>query len=201
MAPILTMSLKEVLRSVASELVDVPWALIGGMAISARIEPRFTRDIALAVAVSDDNKAEALVNRFLHQGFSVHMLLEQEATGRMATVRLRTPLGEDGPLVDLLFASCGIEPEVVAAAESIEVAAGLVVPVAQLGHLLAMKILARDDERRPQDLVDIRNILNVAPQNEIERARGALSLIVERGYQRDKDLLRELEELRISVSG
>lgn len=58
-----------------------------------------------------------------------------------------------------------------------------------------MKILARDDKRRPQDLVDIRNILAVAPPEEIERAKSALRLITMRGYQRDKDLLKELAEL------
>jgi hypothetical protein len=28
-----------------------PWALVGGLAVSVRVEPRFTRDIDLAVAV------------------------------------------------------------------------------------------------------------------------------------------------------
>ncbi len=188
------MSLKEVLRYLAFELQGVAWALVGGISISVRIEPRFTRDIDLAIATLDDAGAESLVNRFLHQGFSVHMLLEQETTGRMATVRLHTPMAEDGPLVDLLFASSGIEPEVVAEAEPVEIASGLIVPVAQLGHLLAMKILARDDQQRPQDLVDIRDILAVAPPEEFERARDALRLIAKRGYQRDKDLLKELAD-------
>jgi hypothetical protein len=37
------------------------WALIGGLAVSIRVEPRFTRDIDIAVAVADDVAAEALV--------------------------------------------------------------------------------------------------------------------------------------------
>ena len=97
--------------------------------------------------------------------------------------------------MDLLFASCGIEPEIAAEAEPLQVADGLAVPVARLGHLLAMKILARDDERRPQDLLDIRNILKTIALDELERARAALVLIAERGFSRNKDLLRELEEL------
>jgi hypothetical protein len=42
-----------VLRLVAESFGDlrVPWALIGGLAVSVRAEPRFTRDIDLAVAV------------------------------------------------------------------------------------------------------------------------------------------------------
>ncbi len=189
--------LKELVRSVAAELAaaDVRWALIGGLAISARLEPRFTRDVDLAVAVAGDEDAELLVGRFRQNGFRIHALLEQEATGRLATVRLETAEGEEGPLVDLLFASCGIETEVATAAEPIPIAAGLVVPVARLGHLLAMKVLARDDERRPQDLIDIRNILKVINEEELGRARDALALIRARGFHRNKDLLQELENL------
>ena len=214
--------LKEVLRLVASELGSAGhgWALIGGLAISARLEPRFTRDIDLAISVDGDAAAEALVGRFRRQGFQIHTILEQEATKlisergfnrgkdlwealdlhyleyRLATVRLQTSAGDEGPFVDLLFASSGIEPEVVEAADPIELSPGLVVPVAQLGHLLAMKVLARDDERRPQDLVDIRNILKVADPQELKRARTALTLISERGFNRGKDLLGELDSLR-----
>ena len=39
-------------------------ALVGGMAVSTRTEPRFTKDLDLAVAVTNDTEAEALV-RFL----------------------------------------------------------------------------------------------------------------------------------------
>lgn len=48
------MSLKDVLRTVVSELdgAGSPWALVGGLAVSARLEPRFTRDIDLAVSVA-----------------------------------------------------------------------------------------------------------------------------------------------------
>ncbi len=39
-------------QQVAAELTatDLDWALIGGLAISARLEPRFTRDVDLVVA-------------------------------------------------------------------------------------------------------------------------------------------------------
>jgi hypothetical protein len=38
---------------------SVPFALVGGLAVSVHVEPRFTRDIDLAVAVAGDAKAEA----------------------------------------------------------------------------------------------------------------------------------------------
>lgn len=42
--------------------LDRRCALIGGLAVSVRAEPRFTRDIDLAVTVRDDADAERLVN-------------------------------------------------------------------------------------------------------------------------------------------
>lgn len=36
------------------------FAIIGGIAISVRVEPRFTRDLDLVVAVSNDREAEQL---------------------------------------------------------------------------------------------------------------------------------------------
>ena len=47
-------SFEGALREVTGHL-----ALIGGLAVSARTEPRFTRDADLAVAVTSDAEAEA----------------------------------------------------------------------------------------------------------------------------------------------
>jgi hypothetical protein len=98
-------------------------------------------------------------------------------------------------VVDLLFASSGIEAEIVAAAEPIEIIPGLVVPIARTGHLIAVKILARDDETRPQDIADIRALLAVATDDDIELARTSVDLITERGFHRDRDLPAALEQL------
>ena len=50
------------LRQIATDLNSrhQRWALVGGFAVSVRAEPRFTRDVA--VAVPDDNAAEGLVH-------------------------------------------------------------------------------------------------------------------------------------------
>ncbi|MEM7584356.1 MAG: nucleotidyl transferase AbiEii/AbiGii toxin family protein [Acidobacteriota bacterium] len=188
------MNLEAALRSIAATLEGVDWALVGGLALAARVEARQTLDIDLAVDVAEDT-AESLIDRLEHQGFPVHKLLEDEATGKIVTVRLHSSESKDGPLIDLLFTSCGIEREVVVEAEPIEVAEDFVVPIVQLGHLLAMKILARDDPKRRHDLEDITKLLKAAPWQEVGRARNALTLMARRGYQRDRDLLRELWEL------
>lgn len=45
--------LTQALRHASEELsaVGVPWALVGRLAVAVRAEPRFTRDIDLALAV------------------------------------------------------------------------------------------------------------------------------------------------------
>jgi hypothetical protein len=61
------------LRRIASALdrSSVKWALVGGFAVSARVEPRFTRDIDLAVAVEDDAAAESLVRQLMGEGYAL----------------------------------------------------------------------------------------------------------------------------------
>jgi predicted nucleotidyltransferase len=171
-------------------------ALVGGLAISARTEPRFTRDVDVAVAVPDDDAAERVVQAFAAAGYRPLAAVEHEAAKRLATVRLTaTGEGIEGLVVDLLFASSGIEPEIVAAAESILVLPGLMVSVAQVGHLIALKLLARNDETRPQDAIDLRALKSAATPNDIESARAAVRLIAKRGFARGRDLEAALDAL------
>jgi len=187
-----------ILRSAALDLAELRlrWALVGGLAVSARTEPRFTRDVDLVIAVRGDQDAEQAVHAFQRRGYRVHALVEQEAAGRLATARL-VPRGEDeaGFVLDVLFASSGIEPEVAGSAEPLEILPGLRIPVANVGHLLALKPLSRDDRTRPQDQVDLVQLLRVAQPGDIEVARHAVALIHSRGFQRDRDLPRDLERL------
>ena len=147
-----------------------PFALVGGLAVSVRVEPRFTRDIDLAVAIADDAAAEALVADLQGRGFTIQLSLEQRAIGRLAAVRLTAP-GEytTGIVVDLLFASSGIEGDICAAADVMEIASGMAIPVATVGHLLVMKVLSRSDER-PQDGVDLHALLDVLTIDDRRRA-------------------------------
>jgi hypothetical protein len=190
--------LEAALRRLVADLTSAGrrWAVVGGLAVSARAEPRTTRDVDVVVAVSADAEAEALVHRLQRLGYRVLAVVEHEARHRLATARLSAP-GEDakGIVVDVLFASSGIEPEIAAAAEEIEVVPDLTLPVASLGHLLALKVLARDDRQRPQDWDDIRALLREATPHDLDGARAALRLITDRGYHRDKCLLDELDAL------
>jgi hypothetical protein len=175
--------------------LHVSFALVGGLAVSVRTEPRFTRDADLAVALGTDKEAEALIHALRSHGFLIAAVVEQEAVGRLATVRLSLSTEPRAPVVDLLFASSGIEKEIVADAEPIELLPKLTMSVARVGHLIAMKVLSRDDVRRPQDLVDLRGLLRVAGVDELARARHGLSLISARGYHRGRDLPSEIDRL------
>lgn len=99
-------------------------------------------------------------------------------------------------LVDILFASSGIEHEIVDHAEDLEILPALVVPVVRVGQLIAVKSLARDDRTRPQDLADLRALREVATPDDLALAATSVALIRERGYDRGRDLVAALEELR-----
>jgi hypothetical protein len=175
------------------DVLGVDHALVGGFAVSVWCEPRFTRDVDLVVAVEGDDTAERIVNALVRDGHEVLAVVEQETAARLASVRLALGGGDD--LVDLLFASSGIEGEIAATSERIEVLPGLVLPVATVGHLIALKLLASDDRTRPQDAVDLRALMVVATAGDLVAARGAVELIEARGYQRGRDLAAALDRL------
>ncbi len=183
------------LRCIAADLSELGrgFALVGGFAVSVRTEPRTTRDVDVAVDVRDDQDAEQVTFALAAKGYKIATAIEQVAVGRLATVRLEAP---SGTLVDLLFASSGIEAEVVRDAEQIVVIRGLTLPVPTVGHLIALKVLSRDDQSRPQDRVDLAALLATATEADLHAARDALVLVEERGFGRGKQLLHELSSAR-----
>lgn len=126
-------------------------------------------------------------------GCELFGLLQHDQTGRLVTARLVAPQRER-TIIDLLFASCGIEPEIADSAQALEAFPGIMVPVATTGHLLAMKLLSRQDER-PQDSIDLMALHRLAEPADFAEARQACDLILRRGYNRGRPLLQLLEEL------
>src|SRR5687767_11953150 len=122
--------LHKALRAIIQDLQTegAAFALVGGLAVSARTEPRFTRDLDLAVHAPGDRQAEALVSSLLRRGYRIQAQVEQNAVGRLATVRLKAP-GPKAVDLDLLFASSMIEPEIVREATPLTLIEGLTVPV------------------------------------------------------------------------
>jgi len=183
--------LDDAIRRAAADLTTagVRFAVVGGLAVSVRGEPRLTKDVDFAIAVAEDSESEAVVRGLLARGYSVLAQLEHEGTGRLATIRLAPPRRDRlFAVVDLLFASSGIEREIVQGASIETVLEGLNLPVASRAHLIAMKTLAFDARSRPQDWDDVRSMVRRANPGEIEAARAALRLIEARGFGRGKDL-------------
>jgi hypothetical protein len=88
-------------RLSAIAVVQVSFALVGGLAVSARAEPRFTRDADLAVALASDAEAEALIHSLRARDCSIEAVVEQDTVGRLATVRLTRSREPRGPVIDL----------------------------------------------------------------------------------------------------
>ncbi len=163
-------------------------ALVGGLAVSARAEPRFTRDIDIAVVVRDDADAERLVLALA--GYHPVATVEHEVVHRLSTVRLRAPDGAS--IVDLLFASTGIEAEIVERASVLEIPFAGLVRVAELEELLAMKVLSMRADR-PHDRTDALGLLDTPVDLDVVREH--LSTITARGYHREQDLHAKLAAL------
>jgi predicted nucleotidyltransferase len=181
------------LAQIVAELarLERSFALVGGLGVSVRGEVRFTRDVDLALRVRDDVDAEDLARELSARGYAVVALVEHDEAKRLATLRLRSP---SGVTVDLLMASSGIEPEIVARATTVAIEGVGDVPVAQPEELLAMKVLSMD-ERRLQDRIDAVMLLEVNREIDLARVRMNLRLIEERGFHRKQDLAAKLQSV------
>lgn len=175
--------------------LNVRFALVGGQAVAARTEPRFTEDVDLAVAVAGDSEAQQLVFALTRRGWVMRSVIEQVKTGRLATVRLSPPEEKADVLVDLLFASSGVELEIVDGATPMRVLEVTSLPVASMGHLIAMKVLS-ESPRRLQDRIDLAKLVALADEAELKVAEQSLRLIAGRGVARKKNLLAILSRLR-----
>ena len=177
----------EYVKATLTEL-EISWALIGGLAISAQTDPRFTEDIDVNLFLPTDNEVEQLIFTLQRKGWIAETILEQAYFDNniIATVRFLTPKSSTVH-VDILFASSGIEKEIIEQAEMIEIFQGIVIPIAQIGHLLALKILSESPER-PRDTPDIKNLISYATESDVRLAKESCQLISTRGFHRQRDL-------------
>lgn len=166
-----------------------------------RANPRSTRDLDIVLATMGDRETDDAVRGLRSRGYRDHptkpMLMRKD--GRLFGVRLVSPLlgddEEEETIVDLLLGCSGVEAEIIAAADLLEVLPNTFIPVARSGHLVAMKVLAG----RPQDLEDVRVLLREVDVVELQSARQTLELIEERGFNEEKNLLVELGKLMDSL--
>lgn len=164
------------------------WALVGGLAVSARAVSRYTGDVDVAVAVESDIVAERIAFGFRSKGYEVLAQIENEAASRLGTIRLAAPARvKSGLIIDFLFATAGIESEAALSATAVRVMSGLTLPVASLSSLIVFKLIS-ESTSRPQDAGDLLALIRAASDADLEEARELATLATERGFHRNRDL-------------
>ena len=104
-------------------------------------------------------------------------------------------LHSNGVVCDLVFATPGVEAEVVETATMVDVFSELEVPTASPEALLAMKTLSAT-EQRPRDLEDLRAILDANPGYEEATVLDLLTKVASRGCARGQNLVEKWAALR-----
>lgn len=171
---------RQVVEDLAATGFD--FALVGALAVGVRAEERFTKDIDFAVSVATEQDVRDCLRSLLKpDGYKLVRSPEGHPELDVRPMATITPVVSDGPgiLVDLLFNLCGIEADVVANAERMELLPGLVAKVATRGDLIAMKTLSLDDARRVRDRGDLAALLGVASQQDVDQACEALQRMEE----------------------
>lgn len=82
------------------------------------------------------------------------------------------------------------------AADDLLITEGLQLPVASIGHLIVMKVLARDDRQRPLAADDLRALAEEATEADWTVATSAAAQVTARGFHRERDLGAALRDLR-----
>lgn len=164
------------------------WALVGALAVAARAEARATFDVDVAIAVEDLKQADEVVSRLRSLGYQWHSHF-----GSFMTSFLVPGDREADLRLDVLFSLTGIEAEVSRRAERIEVLAGLELPVASLGDLIALKLLSAGEPGREHDWRDLRALVARSSPADLRITRDAIALIGARGHASADDLEARLE--------
>lgn len=139
----------------ALDQLRVPYAIIGGVAVSIRATPRFTEDVD-AVVWAGEGDWEALLCGLQEQG------LQARPNDPIAFARRNRLLlleDEDSVEVDLSLGALPFEEELIESADLVEIMPNLTARIATAEALVIMKAIAW----RPKDLLDIREIVGVAP--------------------------------------
>jgi len=163
-----------------------PYALIGGLAVSLRGQPRMTADVDLVIAV-DIKQARALADSLTNSNFRPLFddYVEVLETAFLLPLRHRAT----NVKVDIAIGLSGFERLAVARAE-ILLLAGTPVSVATAEDLLIMKVLAG----RPQDEQDLYGLV-IAQGNHLDWEY-CLSLASDLGQAIGQDLVSRVRSLR-----
>lgn len=170
-------SLRASLERVKLDLEELKcrWALVGALAVAARAQARATLDIDVAVAVDSPEAGQALAMALVQKKYRW-----KESFGT-AMISLEVPGDAFSAMrLDLIFHLSGIESDVARDAENLAVLPGLEMPIARLGDLIALKLLAAREPEREHDHRDLRALVAHASAEDLLRARSSIELLVAR---------------------
>lgn len=184
MEPGLIATLVDALSMLAAR--GMPAAVIGGLAVSLRGQPRMTVDVDI-VAIADVDQALALARDSADTPFTPLFPGVEEVVSRSCILPLRHRT--TGIRVDLAIGLSGFERQAVARATPVLVG-GIAVPVVAAIDLLVMKALAG----RPQDEADLRTIITA--QGDSLDWDACLRLARELGAAVDVDIVGRLSAAR-----
>ena len=139
------------LERLRSALADLPWMVIGGMAVVSRGVARTTRDLDLAVS-----GAAAPIEHVLRalEGAGLEARVEDAVSFAARTHVLLVRDVATGLDVDVTLAWAPFEEQALASADTVEVA-GAAVPVARAEDLVIYKLVGG----RPVDLADVEELV------------------------------------------
>jgi len=164
----------------------VPYALIGGLAVSLRGQPRMTADVAMVI-LADVPRSLALVRGLEATSFKPLFDDVAEVVQKALILPLRHRV--TNVKVDLALGLSGFERQTLARAERLSLA-GAMIAVATAEDLLIMKVLAG----RPQDDQDAQGL--VIAQGRHLDWNYCLNLAAELGEAVGQDLLTRITSLR-----
>ncbi len=130
------------LRQIAEIMDDMglQWALIGGQAVNAWAEPRFTHDIDITVAADVESVAR-LRQHLLDQGWAIEHELGADLPS--GPDFLRFTRGDDDPPLDVQVAKTAFQTQLLARAIRVDDGA---IPVATPEDLVVLKLIAWRDK-------------------------------------------------------
>ena len=184
MEPLLWPTLADAVQVLESR--DVRFALIGGLAVSLRGQPRMTVDVDLVI-LADVDRALQLLGEIGSTPFEPLFTGVEEVVVRSAILPLRHRT--TGIRVDVAIGMSGFEQQAVGRAVPMSIG-DVRVPVVAIEDLLVMKALAG----RPQDEQDIRGL--IAAQRDTIDWPGCLALAEQLGAAVDIDVAGRLRSAR-----
>lgn len=161
--------LSSALHSLAEWLTwqEIPYVLIGGVAVSLLSKPRFTQDVDVAVSFDLDR-----LEKLIASAAACGLVPRRQDAVAFARRNRMLLLRHDATAisVDMSFIAMPFEEDMIASARVVEIG-GLQLRLPRPEDLIIMKAVAH----RPQDMVDVEHLIETYPTVDLTRVQQWLS--------------------------